>query len=58
MSHVPIRRLWANRHTIGTVQALTGARFAAIVEDEGGGLSPTLLKGGGRPAPSGRDMAR
>jgi hypothetical protein len=43
-----------NRHTFGTDPSQTRALFAGSVSaDEGGGLSPTLLKGGGRPA----DMA-
>jgi hypothetical protein len=42
--------LWRDRHEIGTHSAMTHADFGGIVDaDEGGGLSPTLLKGGGCP---------
>jgi hypothetical protein len=39
--------VWTNRRTIGTNPSQTRAHFVDTLDGEGGGLNPTLLKGGG-----------
>jgi hypothetical protein len=45
--------LWATWHAIGTVTSPFRVLSIGIVDSEGGGIGPTLLRGGG----CGRDMA-